>query len=154
MKQALISLLRNRSYQLALLITLGVIAGQHLITEHVLTTRHLGTLDHLAIFAVTGLWMLPAAVFSVVLGRRIARFLGIGDGHWLHRIETAGLISIVMLEILLVGFVAQPWTHPIYDALLPAHHHAGDPLQSMVLGQMLTFAAALLGLFLLPLQEV
>lgn len=154
MKRALIFILRNRTVQLAMLITMGVLAGQHLITEHVLTAQHLGTLDHLVIFAVTTLWLLPAAVLAVVLGLRIARFLGIDGTHWLHRVESAGLISIVMLEILLAGLVLQPLTHPLYDALMPVHHHTADPLHGLLLGQMLTFIAALGGLFLLPLQDV
>ncbi|MCL4830507.1 MAG: hypothetical protein KJZ95_24335, partial [Caldilinea sp.] len=154
MNHALISIFRHRTLQLAALITVGVLAGQHLITEHVLTARHLGTLDHLLIFAVTTLWLLPASLAAAVLGLRIARFLGIGVTRWQHRVESAGLISIVMLELLLIGLVLRPLTHPIFDALLSAHHHTTDPLHGLLLGQMLTFVAALAGLFLLPLQDV
>lgn len=154
MNHALISIFRHRTLQLAALITMGVLAGQHLITEHVLTARHLGTLDHLLIFAVTTLWLLPASLAATVLGLRIARFLGIGVTRWQHRVESAGLISIVMLELLLIGLVLRPLTHPIFDALLSAHHHTTDPLHGLLLGQMLTFVAALAGLFLLPLQDV
>jgi hypothetical protein len=93
MNHALISIFRHRTLQLAALITMGMLAGQHLITEHVLTARHLSTLDHLLIFAVTTLWLLPASLVATVLGLRIARFLGIGVTRWQHRLESAGLIS-------------------------------------------------------------
>ena len=147
MKKALITLFRNRTLQLALIITAGVMAGQHLIYEHILSTRHLDGVEHLFIFALTGLWMLPASVLAVALGLRLARVLGADGQGWMQRIEQAGLISLVMADLLVMGVALQPLTHTIYDALAPfGHAHSGDWLSDLLIAQLLTFLVALAGL--------